>query len=258
MKRVSHKASKDRGPLVLFGCGIMVLFLSVATARGAPALPAINTNNIVNITNYGANVANADNASAIQSAINAAAAGYTNGGYGGTVEIPPGVFLCGPLSLKNSINLQIDAGATLRLLPYGSYPTNGGPFSFIGGSNLKDVEISGSGGIDGQGSPWWPGRSALRPPIINLSSCTRVLIQDITISNPPVNHIAVKGKNAGNVTIQRITELAPASTDPVNPSHNTDGIDLAETNVLIQSCFINTGDDNIAMGSSAGLRGTFW
>jgi hypothetical protein len=39
----------------------------------------------------------------------------------------------------------------------------------------------------------------------------------------------------------------------VVPSHNTDGIDLAETNALIQNCVISTGDDNIAIGSSAGL-----
>src|ERR1019366_6426231 len=34
---------------------------------------------------------------------------------------------------------------------------------------------------------------------------------------------------------------------------NTDGIDLASTNVLIQSCFISDGDDNIQIGSSSAL-----
>ena len=48
--------------------------------------------------------------------------------------------------------------ALLRMLPYDQYP--GGivsPANFINGSSLHDIEISGTGAIDGQGSPWWPG-----------------------------------------------------------------------------------------------------
>ena len=36
-------------------------------------------------------------------------------------------------------------------------------------------------------------------------------------------------------------------------SHNTDAIDLAETNGLIQNCNLSVGDDNVALGSSGGL-----
>ena len=28
--------------------------------------------------------------------------------------------------------------------------------NFISGTNLHDIEISGTGAIDGQGAPWWP------------------------------------------------------------------------------------------------------
>ena len=172
------------------------------------------------------------------------------------MRIPAGTnaYLCGPLTLANNVNLQIDGGAILRLLPYGTYP--GGitsPASFITGSSLTNIAISGPGAIDGQGAPWWPGyKTNSRPVIVNFSKCSRVLIQTLTISNPPCQHISIKG-SGGNVTIQGLTEMAPDSITGNPLSHNTDGIDLAETNCLIQNCHLSVGDDNIAIGSSAGL-----
>jgi polygalacturonase len=235
------------------------------TALSAPTLPNINTNNVIVVTNatYGAKGDGVmTNTTAIQNAINAASAGgTTNGLSGGTVEIPAGVFLCGPLTFKSSVNLQLDAGAILQLLPFGSYPgfpyTNSlsQPSDFITGSSLHDIEISGWGAIDGQGALWWPGyQTNNRPTMISFSTCNRVLFQNATFSNSPAQNISIKGNNAGNVTIQRITVTAPSSSLPASQaSHNTDAIDLAETNGLIQNCNLSVGDDNVALGSSAGL-----
>jgi polygalacturonase len=82
----------------------------------------------------------------------------TNGLRGGLVEVPPGIFLCGPLTLKSNVRLQLDSGAVVRALPYGSYP--GSPYSsavatFIGGSSITNIAVTGLGIIDGQGEPWW-------------------------------------------------------------------------------------------------------
>jgi hypothetical protein len=200
------------------------------------------------ITNYGAvGDGVTTNTTAIQNAINAAS---TAGG--GTVEFPAGTFLCGPLTMKSSINLLLDSGALLRMLPYDQYP--GGivsPANFINGSSLHDIEISGTGTIDGQGSPWWPGyKTNNRPVMINFPTCNRLWIRDATFSNSPSMHLIIKGR-AGNVTIEGVTIAAPSSSDPVNPSHNTDAIDLAETNAVIRNCNISVGDDNVALGSSA-------
>jgi len=119
----------------------------------------INTNNVINVTHYGAvNDGMFTNTVAIQSAINQAAkGGLTNGLSGGTVEIPgPGIYLCGPLSMANDVNLQIDAGAVLRMLPIDQYPgADISPPNFISASSLHDIAISGPGAIDGQGLPWW-------------------------------------------------------------------------------------------------------
>ncbi len=127
--------------------------LPATTSRLLVILPSIPLPVIPNqtfyVTNYGAKGDGVvTNTTAIQNTINAASLAG-----GGTVRVTPGVYLSGPLNLSNSINLQIDAGAMLQMLPYGSWPTN---FSnFITGSRLHDVEISGSGTIDGQGAPWW-------------------------------------------------------------------------------------------------------
>jgi uncharacterized protein YccT (UPF0319 family) len=209
-----------------------------------PTLPNINTANNFNVvTGYGASTTNANNASAINAAITAAA-GATGGG---TVEIPgPGIYLTGPLTMKSKVNLQIDAGAILRMLPYGTWS---GTTPLLAYSSLSDLEISGSGAIDGQGGPWWANDKDSGLYMIYFDSCQRVLIQNVTVSNAPAQQIVFKGSNTANVTIQGITISAPDSSAPT-PSHNTDGIDLVGSNSLVQNCVISTGDDNIALGSS--------
>ena len=115
---------------------LLVFFLLISWTRAqSPALPIIPVAYTNNITTYGA-VGNGiiTNTTAIQNAINAAfAAG------GGTVEIPSGTFLSGPLNFSNSINLQLENGAILRMLPYGSYP---------GGTSPSDFITTASGGHD--------------------------------------------------------------------------------------------------------------
>jgi hypothetical protein len=248
--------------------GISFLALAAAVMALTPKTSAlvawtnnINTNNIIVITNatYGAvGDGVTTNTTAIQNAINAAAAGpITNGSLGGTVEIPAGTnaYLCGPITLKNNVNLQIDQGAILRMLSYSQYP--GGiidPQNFISGLGLTNIEISGYGAIDGQGAPWWPGyKTNNRPIMISLDGCNRELIQNVTLSNSPEFHIAISGK-AGNTTVQGVTVLAPASTDPVTASHNTDACDVSGTNILVQNCNISTGDDDFACsGGTSGV-----
>jgi polygalacturonase len=243
---------------ILFVC--FAALLGLGNVRASVPLPAINTNNIIVVTNAAFGAVGdgvTTNTIAIQNAINQAArGGLTNGLRGGLVEIPAGAhtYLCGPLNFSNNVDLQLDAGAILQLLPYGAWP--GSPYTgtvspLLNGSSLTNIAVTGSGLIDGQGSPWWPRYSTNnRPVIVNFSSCSEVLLQNFTSSNPPVAHIAIKGANAGNISVIGVKLFAPDSGDPVNPSHNTDGCDFAETNALFQDCVISTGDDNIAMGSS--------
>ena len=209
------------------------------TLKSPPLLPNIPTN-VFNVANFGAvgdGVTN--NASAIQSTINAARAAG-----GGTVEIPSAgtlsTYLSGPIVLSNNMNLKIDAGAMLQMLTQSNWP---GTTAFISGTTLHDVEISGFGTVDGQGTNWWFPLAGSRPNFINFSGCTNILIQDVTLQNPPTFHLMLKGNNAG-ITIQGITINTPGD------SPNTDGMDLASTNVLVRNCFISDGDDNIEIGAA--------
>jgi hypothetical protein len=217
----------------------------VINIPGVPELPVINTNNIFNAANYGAVGDGVTiNTLALSNAINAAAAASG----GGTVEIPAaaGTYLSGPLTMKSSVNLQIDSGATLQMLPYAGWPAT---IPFISGTGLHDVEISGDGTLDGQGSDWWFAfwsSNISRPNFIQFGTTTRILIQNVTLQNPPASHLMLKNNNQ-HITIQGID----IDTAPYSP--NTDGMDLGSTNMLIQNCHISDGDDNIEIGGSSAL-----
>ncbi len=184
------------------------------------------------------------NTVAIQTAINAA-----NADGGGIVEVPAGVFLSGPLEMASQVNLRVNG--TLRMLPIDKYPggiTN--PANFISGKELHDIAISGAGVIDGQGIPWWPYAKkpgAKRPRMISFSSCERVLIENVLLTNSPMFHIAISGRTS-DVTVRGVTIRANPSNDSVNPSHNTDACDVTGRRILIENCDISVGDDNYTCG----------
>jgi hypothetical protein len=223
---------------------LLFLILPVSWIRAQnpilPNIPAFTTN-ILGASAVGDG--STDNTIPIQNAING-----TSGVGGGTVEIPSGTFLCGPITLKNNISLQLDTGATLQMLPESTYP-NTSPL--ITASSLTNLEITGTGTINGQATfaDWWTNNPSLgtsqRPVLLSFSSVNRVLIQNITLKNPPSMHIIFKGAD-GNITIQGIT-INTSSSSP-----NTDGIDLIGTNVVVENCSISDGDDCIALGSTGG------
>jgi polygalacturonase/pectin methylesterase-like acyl-CoA thioesterase len=198
------------------------------------------------VLNYGAtNDDSTDDTAGIQAAINAASLAG-----GGTVELPAGAYLSGPLYLSNSINLQIDVGAMLQMQPYGTFPSNS---SFICASKLHDIEISGGGTIDGQGAVWWATNNATsggitRPKdLFQVTTSTNILVRDVTLQNPPGAHIGFSYVCA-NVTIDHI------NINTTNPSPNTDGIDCSASNFLIENSHVSDGDDMLALGDGhAGL-----
>ena len=235
-------------------------FALAAGAPAEPALPNINTNNVIIVTNapYNAKGDDAtDNTSAISDAIAAAAAGgNTNGLLGGTVRIPAsgtGIFLCGPLTLQNNVDLEIDTNATLEMEPVNTWinytPQNQMYANLVYATGATNLEISGSGTIDGQGLLWWTNVSSIvnnRPYMIFFNgTCKRVLIQDVTIQNSPKMHIVFKGSD-NDITIH---DININTTD--SRANQCDGIDLVGSNCLVQHCTINAGDDNIAVGSSS-------
>ncbi|HET9503228.1 MAG TPA: glycoside hydrolase family 28 protein [Hymenobacter sp.] len=145
--------------------------LALAAAR--PALPTTAAElptvrqaqfkkDTFNLRQYGA-VADGQtlNTSAFQKAIAACAA---NGG--GTVQVPAGLWLTGPIVLQNNVNLHLANGALVQFTPDRTqYPlvktTWEGEEAIrsqapISGVDLQNIAITGNGTFDGNGDVWRP------------------------------------------------------------------------------------------------------
>jgi len=151
--------------------------LALLAARPAPLMPpALPTTaaelpavrqaqfkkDTFNLRQYGA-VADGQtlNTSAFQKAISACAAKG-----GGTVLVPAGLWLTGPIVLQNNVNLHLANGALVQFTPDRSqYPliktTWEGEDAVrsqapISGVDLQNIGITGNGTFDGNGDAWRP------------------------------------------------------------------------------------------------------
>jgi polygalacturonase len=209
---------------------------------------------VFDITDFGAVADGAtDSGPAIQAAIDAA-----SGSGGGIVRVPAAdlPFVAGLLVLKSNVNFRVESGAILQPLPYRTYqpevyrqvvPPGGTPIPYthwLTADGAANIELSGAGTIDGNGSGWWAAfaaNSAMphRPYLIKLSNCTTVYAHDVTLANSPMFHFVPSA--CRNVTIDGLQIIAP------NYSPNTDAIDPSGQNILVQNCYIDVGDDDIVM-----------
>ena len=225
----------------------------------SPAQPVIPARSF-NLKDFGAV---GDNASALNTdAIKRAVAAVDRAG-GGTLVVPAGTYFTGPFSLCSSLNLRLEAGATLLFSPMPADYRGGGPKGFrplIQISDAHDVLISGSGTINGHGEAWWPdalrfkaeanarhasSNTSPRPVMVAFTRCQRIRVEGITLTNAPVFNLAQS--TCQDVTVDGVTILNPAD------SPNTDGIDPKDCKrVLISHCRIDTGDDCVALGGSSG------
>jgi polygalacturonase len=198
---------------------------------------------------------------------------------GGEVIVPKGTFfIAGPIVLKSHVNLHFNDGAELifsgepkdylpavTTLWEGTELYNYCPLLYA--YQCSDIAITGNGKINGSASKnfakWRPQNSPeqnklrqmghdgtpvyervfgdgyhLPPDMLQFFGCKNVLIQGITINDAPywVLHPVL----CNNVTVEKVT---------IN-SHNlnNDGCDPEMcTNVLIEHCNFETGDDGIAI-----------
>ena len=262
-----------------------------------PRIPAYQ----VSIVDFGA-VADGHtmNTKAINDAIRACA---KKGG--GTVVIPPGMWLTGPIGLDNNIELRAEAGALVFFSPrFEEYPMpekGSRVTSPIHGQGLTNIAITGKGTFNGNGhywrpikkekltakqwkdlvasggvvtpddKMWWPSKEAkngeeylknlrkgnkkptpeevagarefLRPTMVDLVGCNKVLIDGPTFTNTP--GWALHPSDCENVVIR--------NTSVINNwwGQNTDAADIgACRNVLFYKNVLDAGDDGICMKSS--------
>ena len=188
---------------------------------------------------------------------------------GGTVRVPAGTYLCGPLTLRTNITLLLDEGAKLQatgdqkaFLKSGTNWLAASSSSdfvpFISGKGLTEVTMAGKGVIDGAGENWWgpaedarrkrPGYTLPRPRLIVITDSKNVKLSGITLQNSPTFHFVPT--DCEDVVVEGVMVKAPEG------SANTDAIDPSRCRrVLITKCDIDVGDDNIAIKSGRKVPG---
>ena len=228
-----------------------------------------------NVTQYGAiGDGTNDSSEAFQKAISACS---TAGG--GSVVVPPGTFLTGPIHLQNNVNLHVDRGATIRFstnpdnyLPVvltrfeGTEVMNYSPLIYA--FEKTNIAVTGEGTLDGQASEsnWHSWKSSgdpkrlvemgnqgvptaerifgkghhLRPNFVEPVRCQNILIDGVTILNSPM--WVLSPVYCTNVTVHKVTVKTKGP--------NTDGCDPDScSDVLIEGCSFSDGDDCIAIKS---------
>jgi polygalacturonase len=182
---------------------------------------------------------------------------------GGTVRVPRGEYLIGPIFLKSNIRLDLapwselvgltDPDAYKATAATRAFVTNGDWIALVNIADAQNVAITGSGRIDGQGAVWWErwreqarrnnkGGGTDRPRLIQAARSRNLLFEGIGLYNSPSFHLVVKDSQDVTVTGMRFVALAH--------SPNTDAIDPIDTrNMLISGNYFDVGDDIVAIKS---------
>lgn len=227
-----------------FLSGIAMLIILSASAQ-----------KIYNVKNFGAKGdGKTDDAIAIQKAIDACSK------TGGKVVIPaPFTFMAGPFNLRSNIEFFVEGGATLLANPNekvytkSAFRNNPGEGTiWIGGGNINNLTISGTGKIDGNGISFMGAELEdsyvlkpfnivdPRPHVLTIVGGNNIRIKDIHIGNSAYWTVHLIGCN--DVVISGITLLNSLKV------RNSDGIDLDHSkNVRISDCYIESGDDCICL-----------
>ncbi len=213
-------------------------------------------NNIYNIVDYGAKGdGKNDDAEAIQKAIDECS---RNGG--GKVIVPAGkTFMCGPIHLASFIDLHLEPNSKLLANPdeqvykESAFKENRGEgMMWISGKDIKNVSITGTGEINGNGVSFM-GKELSdsyelkpitdfdpRPHVITLINAEKVVVRDITIKEGAYWTLHLIG--CYDALIDGVTILNNLKI------RNGDGIDVDHSRkVRISNCFIESGDDCICL-----------
>lgn len=214
-------------------------------------LPCLSSGRTIDITSTGAKPGlMKDNAPAIQKAIDKLS---LEGG--GTVTVPAGEFLTGPIELKSGVELHLEMGAKLvgvadTTAYEKAHMTVKGKrskfSSLIYAQGQKNIAITGLGAIDGQGGdPAFkikddPGG---RPMLILFLDCKNVVIKDVRLENSAhwvQFYPGCEGLRVSGIKVRS------------HCNRNNDGIDIDSKDVVVTNCIFDCEDDAICLKSLSG------
>jgi polygalacturonase len=168
---------------------------------------------------------------AIQKAIDhCAAAG------GGTVAVPPGVFLTHTVFLKSGVNLHLQQGAVIL----GDTDPKAFNKAIIHADQIENASITGLGVINGQGHAKFFPTKGPRHHDLFLFQCKNITVSDVTLLDAPSWVFRIRecdGVRVRGVTIHSYV------------NQNNDGIDIDAKNVTISDCTVDSEDDAICLKS---------
>jgi polygalacturonase len=242
---------------------------------------------VYNILDYGArNDGSASATAAIRSAIQASKAAG-----GGTVFVPAGKYVTGPIELVSNLIFEIDAGAVLRFeasrdgLTYTKGRLEGTecitPVPLVGGHDLENVTIRGRGTITTDNAQWLnlvrqpdgvAARNVWMGILKTLDLKQPVPPEDFQKAAPSMRPSFIRTMESKNILIEGIHIVGSSMwvihilysrqvvirdvTIETFPGANTDGMDIdSSQDVLISNCYLDTGDDAICLKSGKDADG---
>ena len=199
---------------------------------------------------------------AVQAAIdNCAAKG------GGVASLPPGRYICGPLWLKDNVELRLEAGATV-VLSHDRADWPAGVRALVNARGVTNIAVTGRGTFDGDARwEYAPVRGqdpeiaheqenarragiemkryyrtgAVQKYLFVIQDSEDVRVENVTIKNAPLWNVRLQDCN--RVWIRGIHLFSD-----LERGVNSDGIDIvSSSNVLISDSIIATADDAICL-----------
>ena len=211
---------------------------------------------------------------------------------GGTLVVPEGIFLTGPIVLKNCIDLHLERGAVILLSPdKREFLEKGKVRPGISASKRHDVRISGTGIIDGNGA-WW--RAVKRSKVsdtewkefrkmggtvtddgtlwypfglkafpdiagtyLEQEKMRTHLVRFTDCERVCVTGVTIQNSPKFHLVPQHCTDVTIDGVTVRCPwnAQNGDGIDLMQCQrVVVTRCTVDVGDDGICLKGGAGEK----
>lgn len=155
---------------------------------------------------------------------------------GGTVAVPPGVYLTHTVFLRSGVNLHLQRGSVIL------GDTKPGAFqgAVIHGDGIENAAITGQGVINGQGhAKHFPPKGPRHHNLL-LFRCKNITVTDVTLVDAPTWVFRIRECDWVTVRGVRIHSYV---------NQNNDGIDIDGKNVTISDCIIDSEDDAICLKS---------